>query len=61
MSVVALAPDFEDADANIETIVRFQRYADDTHDHLVRVAEMLADGEQVLLKDLLVVVAFLWA
>ena len=61
MTAATLAPESEDADAHIETIVRFQSYASDTHDHLLRIAHMLADGDQVLLKDLLLVVEFLWA
>lgn len=61
MSVVAFTPPAEDDNERIETIVRFHDYADGTHDHLVRTAELIADGDQDLLQDLLLVVEFLWA
>lgn len=59
MSAVTAVPPSED-DERIATIVRFHDYAEDTHGHLVRTAELVAAGDLNLLKDLLLVVEFLW-
>lgn len=60
MSGVAFAPAPEEDDERINTLVRFGRYASETREHLLRMCDLIADGDEAFRADLRLVVEVLW-
>lgn len=60
MSAVACAPAPEEDDERINTLVQFGRYLIDTKDHLLRMIDLIADGDEALRADLLLELEVLW-
>lgn len=60
MSTVTCAPASEEDHGRIDTLVRFGRYVFDNKEHLLRMCDLIADGDEALRGDLRLVVEVLW-
>ena len=61
MSVLTCAPASEEDDERINTLVQFGRYVIDTKEHLLRMVDLIAEGDAALRADLRLEIEVLWA
>lgn len=60
MSALTCAPAPEEDDERINKLVQFGRYLIDTKDHLLRMVDLIAKGDEALRADLLLELEVLW-